>query len=59
MNIAELYADLGDKEQAFAWLDIAYQEHDTNLTFLKVDVALDPLRSDPRFTALVRKMGLP
>jgi eukaryotic-like serine/threonine-protein kinase len=58
-RIAALYADLGDKEQAFRWLDTAYQERDWQLLGLKTDFYLDSLRSDPRFTELVRKVGLP
>jgi len=58
-DIAALYADLGDKEQAFRWLNTAYQERDGKVESLKVDFLLDPLRSDPRFAELVRKMGLP
>jgi hypothetical protein len=58
-NIAEAYADLGDKEQAFQWLSTAFQEHDIGLMGLKTDFLLDPLRSDPRFAELVRKVGLP
>jgi serine/threonine protein kinase len=58
-QIAVLYADLGDKEQAFRWLNTAYQERDWLLLGLKTDFLLDPLRSDPRFVALVRKVGLP
>jgi eukaryotic-like serine/threonine-protein kinase len=57
--IATLYADLGDKDQAFHWLYTAYQERDLNLLGLKTDFQLDPLRSDPRFAELVRKVGLP
>jgi tetratricopeptide (TPR) repeat protein len=57
--IATLYADLGDKDQAFKWLDTAYQERDFNLIGLKTDFLLDPIRSDPRFAELVRKVGLP
>ena len=57
--IARFYADLGDKEQAFHWLNIAYQEHDWTLIGLKTYFQLDPLRSDPRFAELVRKVGLP
>jgi eukaryotic-like serine/threonine-protein kinase len=57
--IAELYADLGNKDQAFRWLNTAYQEHDDSLVGLKTDFLLDPLRSDPRFAELVRKVGLP
>jgi adenylate cyclase len=59
LEIARFYADLGDKEQAFQWLDIAYQEHDWLLMGLKTSFQFDPLRSDPRFAELVRKVGLP
>jgi hypothetical protein len=56
--LAQLYAQAGDKEQAFYWLDTAYRERD--LVFqLKTDFMLDPIRSDPRFAELVRKVGLP
>jgi TolB-like protein len=59
-RIADLYADLGDKEQAFRWLRTAYQERDSlHLLGLKTDFLLDPLHSDPRFAELVRKVGLP
>jgi eukaryotic-like serine/threonine-protein kinase len=58
-NIALLYADLGDKDQAFRWLNTAYQERDWLLQRLKTYFLFDPLRSDPRFAELVRKVGLP
>jgi len=58
-QIAILYADLGDKNKAFRWLNTAYQERDTYLYGLRTDFLLDPLRSDPRFAELVRKVGLP
>jgi eukaryotic-like serine/threonine-protein kinase len=58
-TIASLYANLGDKDQAFRWLNTAYQERDANLLGLKTDYLVDPLRSDARFSALVRKVGLP
>jgi TolB-like protein len=59
LAIARFYADLGNKEQAFHWLDIAYREHDWMLIGLNTYFQLDPLRSDPRFAELVRKVGLP
>jgi eukaryotic-like serine/threonine-protein kinase len=58
-KIAQLYADLGMKDQAFKWLDTAYQERDFNLIGLNTDFLLDPLRSDPRFPELVGRVGLP
>jgi TolB-like protein/DNA-binding winged helix-turn-helix (wHTH) protein len=57
--IATFYADLGDKEHAFSWLNTAYQERDWLLISLNTNFRLDSLRSDPRFADLVRKVGLP
>ena len=59
LEIARFYADLGDKDQAFHWLNTAYQEHDWLLIGLNTYFQFDPLRSDPRFAELVRKVGLP
>ena len=53
------YAGLDDKEQALAWLEKAYQERRDRVFLLNVDPLLDPLRSDPRFDDLVRRVGLP
>jgi hypothetical protein len=58
-TIATLYANLGDRDQAFRWLNTACQERDAGLLGLKTDYLLDPLRSDARFPELVRKVGLP
>jgi hypothetical protein len=58
MVIAELYVALGDKDQAFAWLDKAYEDHDFILVLLKVQPSFDNLRSDPRFGALLKRIGL-
>jgi len=58
-EIALIYAGLGDKDQAFSWLDKAYEVRDKGLTYLKIDPCIDPLRSDPRFAALVKRVGLP
>ena len=56
---AVIYAGLGEKEQAFRSLETAFQEHSVGLAILKVEPQLDPLRSDPRFVELLRKVGLP
>ncbi len=53
------YAGLGDEEQAFAWLERSFQERRDRMVWLNVDPLLDPLRSDPRFHDLVRRVGLP
>ena len=57
--IAGVYAALGDKDKAFAWLDQAYDNRDFYLTYLKADPNLDPLRSDPRMKAMYKKIRLP
>jgi len=58
-SFARVYAGLGDKEQAFAWLEKAYEERSTGLYLLNVDPTWDGLRSDPRFNDLLRRIGLP
>lgn len=57
--IARFYADRGDRNEAFEWLDAAYREHDRLLIALNIWPQFDSLRSDPRFAALVSKVGLP
>jgi serine/threonine-protein kinase len=57
-EIANVYGALGEKDQAFAWLEKAYQEHDGGIKWLKVDPMVDSLRSDARFTDLLRRAGL-
>jgi TolB-like protein/DNA-binding winged helix-turn-helix (wHTH) protein len=57
--IAGVYAQLGDKDRAFLWLERAYENHDFFLTFVKVDPQMDPLRSDPRFKDILTRIGLP
>jgi TolB-like protein len=58
-EIALVYAGLGEKDAAFTWLEKSYDVRDKGLTYLKIDPCMDPLRSDPRFARLVRRVGLP
>ncbi len=58
-EIAVVYVGLGENDSAFEWLERAYQEHSSWLSYLNVEFRLDPLRSDPRFADLVRRVGLP
>ena len=59
IGIAWAYVLLGDKDRAFEWLDKACREHEMQMYAIAVDPDLDPLRSDPRFRDLLRRMGLP
>jgi tetratricopeptide (TPR) repeat protein len=54
-----LFTGLGDKDRAFEWLDKAAEERSNMMIFLAVHPPLDPLRTDPRFHALLRRVGLP
>lgn len=56
-ELAILYAGLGNKEEAFAALGRAYDEHDPLMQYLKVEPHYDSLRSDPRFADLMRRVG--
>lgn len=58
LYVAMVYTGLGDKEQAFAWFDRAYAERCDYLIYLPTDPMADPLRSDPRFPALLDRLGL-
>jgi len=58
-DIADAYALVGDKEQAFRYLDKAYAERDIWITWIKVEHDYDVLHSDPRYADLLRRMGLP
>lgn len=52
------YLALGDYDEAFVWFERAYQEHSNILQFLKVHPFFDPVRQDPRFKDLIRRVGL-
>lgn len=57
-SMALIYVGLGERDEAFLWLEKAFQDRFWMMAFLKVDPRLDALRSDPRFTDLLRRMGL-
>ena len=58
-DIALIYAALGEKDTAFAWMAKAVAERSTWLVYSKWEPRLDPLRSDPRFQDLLHRIGLP
>ncbi len=58
-DVAGIYAALGEKDHAFAALELAFQRRDSRLTMLLDHEGLAPLRSDSRFSDLVRRVGLP
>lgn len=57
-HVAVVYAGLGDKRQAFRWLEKSYREHSRPMVYLGVIPELDGLRSDPRFSDLVHRVGI-
>ena len=59
IDFARAYAQLGEKDSAFDYLDEALAERSPGLVFLKVDRAWDSIRSDRRFEAAIRHVGLP
>ncbi len=59
LDLARLHAQLGEREQAFAGLELALAERSFGLVLLKVDSAWDRIRDDARFAAIVRRVGIP
>jgi serine/threonine-protein kinase len=57
-KFAMLYAALGEKDSAFAWLERGYEERDAFMVFMQVEPLYDPVRTDPRFARLVQRVGL-
>jgi tetratricopeptide (TPR) repeat protein len=55
--MAIAYAGIGNKNRAFAWLEKGLEERSEDMVFLKVEPGWDPLRSDPRFEAILQRMG--
>lgn len=58
-DMAQAYVALGNHERAMEWLERAYQERNDYIIYLRVDPFFEPLRSDPRFQALLRRINLP
>jgi tetratricopeptide (TPR) repeat protein len=56
--IALVYIALDDREQALAWLEKAYRQHSSMMTWLKTDPRFDGIRGEPRFQELMRRVGL-
>jgi hypothetical protein len=56
--IARIYVGLGDREQALGWLRKGYDEHSDHALSLRADPIYDSLRSDPRFSEMLRGIGL-
>ena len=60
LGIADIYSGLGEKDHAFAALELAYQQGDTRMDTIRMRSGLDPSwTDDPRFAALLKKVGLP
>jgi len=57
-GVAAVHASLGEVDEAFRWLDIAVEERASGLILLRVHPRLDPIRTDPRYLPLVRRVGL-
>jgi hypothetical protein len=58
-GLSKLYVTLADREQALQLLQTAFEARDPQMLFIKVDPELDPLRSEPRFQELIRRMNFP
>jgi serine/threonine protein kinase/Tfp pilus assembly protein PilF len=57
-GVALVYVGLGDKDQAFQWLEKSFQDHEARINRLKVDPLFDSVRSDPRYADLIHRIGL-
>jgi TolB-like protein len=57
-GMATIYAGLGDMDNAFEWLEKSFKKHEESLCSLNIDPKMDPLRNDPRFDSMVKRIGL-
>jgi tetratricopeptide (TPR) repeat protein len=58
-DFARYYGLMGDRDQAFAWLEKGYAERSGRMEYLKIEDFLEPMHSDPRYIDLLKRMGLP
>ncbi|MBZ5645859.1 MAG: protein kinase [Acidobacteriia bacterium] len=58
-GLAEIYTALGEKDAAFRWLEVCFSSHAGYMPWIRIEIPYKPLRSDPRFQDLVRRMNLP
>ena len=58
-HVAQIYARLADKQQTLAWLEQAFNERDSQVTYMKVEPAFDEIRSDARFQQLLHRLAMP
>jgi len=58
-QVATIYAQWGNREEALAWLDTALRVRDPGLIFLKTDPFMDSFRKEPRFQAVMRELKFP
>jgi hypothetical protein len=58
-GLALIHAGLGEKDEAFAWLEQGYEQRAFQMQWIKIEPRWDSLRSDPRFQELIRRMGFP
>jgi hypothetical protein len=59
LHIAILYMRAGDHDRALAWAERSFAAHDPNIPYLAAATQWDPLRPDPRFRALIKRLNLP
>ena len=58
-EVASVYSGLGEKDKAFEWLEKDFQNRDSRLNTFRWGIQFEPLRDDPRFKDLLKRMGLP
>ena len=58
-EVGDVHIGIGDNDEAFRWLEKGFRDRSACMPFTKVDPRLDPLRSDPRYADLVRRIGFP